>query len=413
MPRRWPRILRWSIPAAVLLVLVGAWLTRPLWWPTRGERLASLPRAAFTLERPHRLGVLFAGDTHFGESYFTDPERPSVVAKRGYDYPLERVRPLCESADFVVVNLETPLTNERNSPLKRVKQWVHWGDPERSGEALVSIGVRAAGLANNHAFDALAPGLTSTRAALAQRGIAAFGAGATLGEAARPFRADLRIGRQRLRVVVLGAFERRTSDWQMGAYATDSGPGTYPLVKETIVSQIRTMKKADPDLFVVAFPHWGKNYAWRSPAQAELGHALVDAGADIVLGHGAHLHQEIEPYKGRLIVYSLGNFVFLSPGRYKKRGMQGSSLVARLDFIEQGDKLGLSASLYFIASNNLRTDYQPRLLRGSAFEKATRRLLDRGSLPEAARSELRRLVEPGRDAVGEFLRFDLGAVGRR
>ncbi|MBN1607610.1 MAG: CapA family protein [Polyangiaceae bacterium] len=413
MPRRWRRVLLWWLPPGIAALLLVAWVARPLWWTQPGERLAAVPRASLTLERPRQVSVLFAGDTHFGESYFTDPARPAAVVDRGYDVPLQRVRSLCESADFVVVNLETPLTHEKDSPLRSVKRWVHWGDPDKSAEALRSLGVRAAGLANNHAFDALAPGLVSTQAALARRGIASFGAGPTLADAARPLRADLGIGRHRLRLLVLGAFERKRADWQRGAYATDSGPGTYPLVAETITAQIRAMRKADPDLFIVAFPHWGENYAWRSPAQAQIGHALIDAGADIVLGHGAHLFQEIEPYRGRLIVYSLGNFVFLSPGRYKKRRMHPWSLAARLDFSEQGNELSVSASVYFLASDNSTTDYQPALLRGSAFEKAVDTLLEEGSLPEAARAELRRIAKPHRDGSVEYLRVDLGTVGGR
>jgi poly-gamma-glutamate capsule biosynthesis protein CapA/YwtB (metallophosphatase superfamily) len=412
MPRRWRRLLLWSLPAGLALLSLVAWLARPLWWTTPGERLTTLPRAALTLERPHQVSILFAGDTHFGESYFTDPAEPPAVAEHGYDYPLQRVRSLCENADFVVVNLETPLTTEKNSPLKHVKRWVHWGDPDESAEALRSLGVRAADLANNHAFDALGPGLISTQAALGRRGIAPFGAGATLADAARPFRADLGIGRRHLRLLVLGAYERKLADWQMGAYATSSGPGANPLVAETITAQIRAMKKADPDRFIVAFPHWGNNYAWRSSAQAKLGHELIDAGADIVIGHGAHLFQEVEPYRGRLILYSLGNFVFLSPGRYGKRRMHPWSLAARLDFTEQENGLSLSASLYFLASDNSKTEYQPRLLRGSEFEKAVSTLFEEGSLPEAARAELRRMAKPHRDGSGDYLRVDLGTVGR-
>jgi poly-gamma-glutamate capsule biosynthesis protein CapA/YwtB (metallophosphatase superfamily) len=413
MPKRWRRVLLWSLPAGVALLSLAAWLARPLWWSAPGERWASLPRADLTLERPRQLSILFAGDTHFGESYFTDPADPAAVVEHGYDYPLQRVRSLCESADFVVVNLETPLTREKNSPLRRVKRWVHWGDPDKSAEALFSLGVRAAGLANNHAFDALAAGLASTRTALARQGISAFGAGPTLADAARPFRADLGIGRHRLRLLVLGAYERRFADWETGAYATSSGPGANPLVPATITAQMRAMKRADPDLFIVAFPHWGSNYAWRSPAQAELGHELIDAGANIVIGHGAHLFQEVEPYRGRLILYSLGNFVFLSPGRYQKRRMHPWSLAARLDFTEQKDKLTLSASLYFLASDNSKTDYQPRLLRGNEFEKAVSTLFDQGSLPETARAELQRIAQRRRDGSGEYLEVDLGTLGGR
>ena len=105
--------------------------------------------------------------------------------------------------------------------------------------------------------------------------------------------------------------------------------------------------------------------------------------------------------------------MFLSPGRYQKRAMHPWSLAARLDFTEQKEELSLSASLYFLASDNSTTDYQPRLLRGSEFEKAVSTLFEQGSLPEAAREKLRRMAKPRRDGSGEYLRVDLGTVGKR
>ena len=86
------------------------WLARPMLFPPSGAPLAALPPARSIPTKPGRASILFAGDTHFGESYFAEQGAPSVVATRGYDYPVARVRPLAESADLVIVNLETPLT---------------------------------------------------------------------------------------------------------------------------------------------------------------------------------------------------------------------------------------------------------------------------------------------------------------
>jgi poly-gamma-glutamate capsule biosynthesis protein CapA/YwtB (metallophosphatase superfamily) len=354
-----------------------------------------MPAARLIPTKPGRASVLFAGDTHFGESYAADLGAPSVLATRGYDYPVARVRPLAESADLVIVNLETPLTHRTDSPLKHIKQWVHWGDPEKTAEALRSLGVRAVSLGNNHAFDALAPGLGDTVSALESRGIDTFGAGPRLERAAEPYRADLVVGRHRLRLCVLGALERNWRNWVRTAYATSTGPGTYPLATSTLTEQIRAAKQADPTLFVVAFPHWGHNYAPRSPEQSEIGRALLDAGAELVLGHGAHLWQELEPYRGRFIVHGLGNFVFLSPGRYQ--GTHPWSVVVRLDFSEHDGALALALVVYFLASDNAVTGYQPRILGGDEFERAAQLWLA-GSV-----------AKKGRDAVGEHVRLELGA----
>jgi hypothetical protein len=380
-------------------------------WPPSGERWAVLLPAETTLTASTQVSVLFVGDTHFGESYGEDSSKPSAVARLGYDYPLRGVRALARSANLVVVNLETPLTRRTHSPLRFLKPWVHWGDPERSADALRSLGVRAASLANNHALDALSPGLVDTRAALTARGIAAFGAGSTVSGAARPYRADLTVGRHRLRLAVLGAFERNWGDWLGGAYATSTASGTYPLAERTLAPQIRALKRADPGIFIVVFPHWGENYRWRTPAQSEVGRRLLDAGANIVLGHGAHLFQEIEVHQGRLICHGLGNFVFLSPGRYAGRRMHPYSLAARLDFTPRAEGIALRIVLYFLASDNQKTHYQPHLLGGAQFERASRLLLlEGGTLPEKLREKLRQRVRRGQDAVGEYLELELGTL---
>jgi poly-gamma-glutamate synthesis protein (capsule biosynthesis protein) len=68
--------------------------------------------------------------------------------------------------------------------------------------------------------------------------------------------------------------------------------------------------KNEVDVIVVSL-HWGEEYK-RSPtsAQIQIAHQLIDAGADLILGHHPHVVQKIEEYKGGVIVYSLGNFVF-------------------------------------------------------------------------------------------------------
>jgi poly-gamma-glutamate capsule biosynthesis protein CapA/YwtB (metallophosphatase superfamily) len=361
------------------LVLGLAWVARPLLLPPAGEPLAVLGQA----QEVAGSSLLLVGDTAFGESYGRNP-----ATDQGYDPAFARLRGLLGSASLVVGNLETPLYRESPWWVRHVKQYAHWADPDLTAAALERAGFGAVSLANNHAYDGLAPGLLATRAALDAHGIASFGAGSNLAEAARPFRCDLRGAR----VAVIGAFAQEWSDLLTGAYATASGGGTYPLAARTITGQIRAIKQADPDQFVVAFPHWGDNYRWATGAERELAGQMLDAGADLVVGHGAHLFQEVEIRDGRLIVYGLGNFVFLSPGRYAAREMHSWSLAARLDFA----RATLSASLYFVTSDNRATRYQPRVLDGPDFDRARELLLARSpGLDAAARVE--------RDAVGPHL----------
>ena len=50
----------------------------------------------------------------------------------------------------------------------------------------------------------------------------------------------------------------------------------------------------------MAFPHWGRNYQWKTDDQTEMGHDLIDSGIDMVIGHGAHMMQEVERYSFRM-----------------------------------------------------------------------------------------------------------------
>jgi poly-gamma-glutamate capsule biosynthesis protein CapA/YwtB (metallophosphatase superfamily) len=406
------RRLRWAAAgiAASALLLLG-WVARPMLLPPAGEPLAEATDHAVPViqGRAGRASVLFVGDTHFGESYSAGSGR-NASEQQVYVRPLARLQELLRSADLVIANLETPLTRRKFAPLGYLKRYVHWGDPELSAHALRRAGIEAVSLANNHAYDALGPGLVDTRAALRSRGIASFGAGSTLAEAARAYRCELRFGRRRLRLAVIGTFERQWDDLFYGVYATSSAGGTYPLAARTISGQIRALKREDADLFVVAFPHWGRNYAWRSPGQAALAEVMLEAGADLVVGHGAHLFQQVELREGRVVLYGLGNFVFLSPGRYASRKKHPWSLAARLDFTQRDGAAFVEMALYFLASDNRQTHYQPRVLEGDEFDRAAALLLEQSPIDPEARSQLRDIARIDRDRAGAHVRLTLGRV---
>jgi len=402
------------IGVALLAIVFGAASTWSFFCAPAGAPLATLPAEVEVITATGgRARILFGGDTHFGESYLANARRAEIVDAHGYGYPTARLAPLLGSADLAIVNLETPLTLRPSSPLSEDKAFVHWGDPERAPAQLAAVGVHAVSLANNHAFDFLKPGLDDTLAALAAHDIAAFGAGATLGEAAQVFRRDLQVGQHSLRLAVIGTFQYDWSYWRLDSYAEDDEPGTYGLRLQTIAEQIGALKAADPTLFVIVFPHWGINYRRRTARQIEQGHALIDAGADLIVGHGSHAFQAAERYAERWILYSIGNFVFLTGGRYGRNHCHPYSLAACLDVVEQPDGLAGSMRLYFIASDNRATNYQPRLLEGAELEAATQLFLagdtvngpTRAALAEAA------VLEPDEVAMG--LTIDLGPIGKR
>lgn len=77
-----------------------------------------------------------------------------------------------------------------------------------------------------------------------------------------------------------------------------------------VLQEIQELREKEPDALIVVYPHWGvEKFYYPEPADRELAHACVDAGANLIVGHHPHIVQPIEVYKGVTIVYSLGNFI--------------------------------------------------------------------------------------------------------
>jgi hypothetical protein len=318
-----------------------------------------------TASPPDRYTILFAGDTSYGENYQTEYARGgsvNILEARGYDYSLEKLKPLLLSSDLVVANLETPVTDIERSPLTG-KGYIHWSDVTKTPAGLRRHNIRVVSLANNHAMDFGVPGLDQTLRVLSGAGIESFGAGMNETAASEPWRRDIRVGDAVLPLRVIGALAYNWPlDRHYSFYARGDTPGIHVLLlkERSVAEQVRLIKEAEPTAFVVVFPHWGQNYKWKDKAQERMAHRLVDAGADLILGHGAHMMQELELYKGRWIAYSLGNFMFNSGGRYAKLGVRPYSLPARLLLEREGDQWKKTLRFYPIFSDNNVTRYRPR-----------------------------------------------------
>jgi len=328
------------------------------------------PRA----EKHEPTTVLFVGDTHFGDNYFSPEARGRwPVALHGYDYPLSAgLGALTAAADLVVANLETPLVGQGSSPLEGRKSHLHWTLPAQAAATLARHGVGAVSLANNHAMDFGEVGLQQTLAQLRASKIDAFGAGSNVHRAARPLVRFFGEGSRRVQLVVFGAYwYRQRYDRNYGFYARADKAGVWELRLEQLREQIRQLEKRTPHRWVVVFPHWGSNYQLRTAEQRALARSMIDAGADMVIGHGAHVFQRLERYRKRWIVYGLGNFVFLSQGRYDEHDIHPTSMSAalRLSFSAIG-VLQTELQLRFIASDNTQSGYRPTLLRGDDFQEA-------------------------------------------
>ena len=346
--------------------------------------------------------ILFGGDTHFGESYLKEYESEgseNVLATRGYGHSLAFIEPLAINSDLAIVNLETPVTDIASSPFEGEKNYIHWSDVEQTPAALKALNVAAVSLANNHSLDFGIPGLEQTLSALSRHGIVTVGAGRNEAQAAKPYRREFRLGSRAFPLVVLAGFEfRENYEEKYAFYARGSLGGANAWTREAAVRQVKLARAANPDAFLVLFPHWGANYKWRDKTQARLAHAVIDAGADLILGHGAHMLQEVERYRGRWIVYSLGNFVFNSQGRYEKMGAEPYSLVARLDVCNDQGQRSMILRLYPIYSDNRVTNFQPYFVTREEFQKVSSLLLKHSRDPTELESHLR----TARDDSGRY-----------
>lgn len=289
---------------------------------------------------PEEITIAAVGDLMLGGR--TEP----FLKEFGPDYPFAEVMPFLGKADVVVGNLESPIST-RGKAVENKKFTLRAGPI--AARALRQAGFRVVSLANNHSMDFGPLALQDTLAALAENDILYTGAGMNLDDARSP--ALLRIKGRTL------AFLSYSLTFPLEFYASAGRPGTAPGYADFVKADI---EKARPlaDLVIVSF-HWGAELLTAAKDyQIELGRQAVDWGADLVLGHHPHVLQELEMYKGRLIAYSLGNFVFGS-----ESNRTNVSMILLLVF--QGKTLARVEAVP-IDVNNYRVKYRPRVLSGPA-----------------------------------------------
>ncbi|MBV6459851.1 MAG: hypothetical protein HONBIEJF_03005 [Fimbriimonadaceae bacterium] len=240
--------------------------------------------------------------------------------------PLSAVKHYFWDADVAVVNLEIPLTNRGKATSRKSlgdrkakRQFVLRADPGHIGR-LVGCGVDIVTLGNNHAMDYGWPGLSQMLNLLESKGIEHSGAGEFDEESWNTARFTTSSG---VRVGVLSVLAFMSTGG-LGACtpSTPTRPGVAALdlggsIDQKATSRLRTIvssARQDCDFLIVA-PHWGiEKKALPSTYQVALGRALVDAGADMVAGAHPHVLQGGELYKGKSILYSMGNLISPRPG---------------------------------------------------------------------------------------------------
>ncbi|MBN2242707.1 MAG: CapA family protein [Acidobacteria bacterium] len=236
----------------------------------------------------------------------------------------EHARSTLREADVLVGHVEIPHTNRGRESTFDIP--APPGSPDNLA-ALKRAGLHVATLAGNHIFDAGPDGIEDTIAALRQLGIATAGAGMHLDEARKPAvvaRRGATVGT--LSYNCVGPKESWANENKAGCayvrvithyeldHATPGGPPrTYTFAEpESTDAMLADIEKArrEVDWLIVAL-HKGIGHTPAVLAMYErpLAKAAVDAGADIVVGHHAHILRGIELYRGRPIFHGLGNFV--------------------------------------------------------------------------------------------------------
>ena len=268
----------------------------PRWaalWLTLGLSLSALaqtPATFTTPAAPGTLRLLFAGDLMLADG-------PGDTIAQGGD-PLAPFASRLGSADYRIGNLEVPVATVGQALESKIFSFRAHPQVMR----VLKGRFDALALANNHSGDFGKDAFLETMQHVDAAGIARFGGGRNLAEAHAP----LWIRPNGLKVAVLSYNEFKPRSFEAGA----DTPGIAWSENSHVVADIRAARRAGADL-VIPFMHWGWERE-RQPTQRQrqLARLMIDAGADAVVGGHPHVTQGVDRYKGKLIVYSLGNFVF-------------------------------------------------------------------------------------------------------
>lgn len=239
----------------------------------------------------------------------------AAIERYGPDFPWRHTSGLISDSDLAIANLECAVSG-RGEP-EPDKAFTFRADPGVLSGAY-KAGIDIFTLANNHVRDYGQTAMTDTIGFLKQYGIMHSGAGFSEREAAAPAIAEI----NGISIAVL-AFSRVIPNI-LWAAAPDR-PGVASGFNHNLMLESIKSAKKDACLVIVSM-HWGEELCFSPhPQDVTLAHMLIDAGADIVFGHHPHVVQGIELYEGKIIAYSLGNFIF-SPG--SQEGKKGAVLQA-------------------------------------------------------------------------------------
>ncbi|HIV49875.1 CapA family protein [uncultured Helicobacter sp.] len=250
--------------------------------PSTPSSSATDSQHALSHSRGDTITISFVGDCVLGDYKGASGATFNAKFKEvggDYSYFSKGVREVLGNDDLSVGNLEGVLTDS-NLNNAFVKPFSFKG-PSRYTNILKSASIESVNIANNHTRDYGTQGFKDTVAILTQANIAHFGEG------------------------ILDVREIKGRKFGFAGHR-----GWNPAIKHTAKKEIQSLRAKGAEVVIFVF-HWGEEREHiANKIQREIAHFVIDSGADLIIGHHPHVLQGIEEYKGKKIVYSLGNFIY-------------------------------------------------------------------------------------------------------
>lgn len=287
--------------------------------------------------------LLFGGDMAFARigDYPGDEAMGKVM---------EELKPIFDSADFKMVNLENIFATPEDQPI--IKTGPNMTSSAEYLRVLKMMGVSLVGLANNHLGDFGTGAVRNTLKELDEAGLPYIGAGLNIEEAYRPYTFE----KDGKAVSFVAVCEN-----EFGA-AKDDVPGSagYSLGR---ITKVIHEEKEKGNLMIVFFHGGNERNPFPSPMKTELYKHFIDLGADAVIAMHTHCPQGYEYYCGKPIVYSMGNFYFPRFEEETEESLKGAWYHGYMAELEIEEEIKLTIHPYHFTKNKVE------VLKGERYDK--------------------------------------------
>ena len=302
-----------------------------------------------------KVSILFLGDV------MLDRYNRILIGRHGVGYFTEKIERLFWGQDLNVVNLEGPITREQSVSVgKSVEDPNHFRftfDPEQTVNFLQANRINLVNIGNNHILNFHNEGLEQTEDVLREGGISYFGNPLDLEKI----------------VIVKNMNNRQIAFVNYNQFGKFTVADTVKIIQEV-------KHKTD---FVIVYTHWGREYELvENDRQRNKAHQFIDAGADLIMGSHPHVVQPIEIYQGKVIFYSLGNFVF---DQYFSEDVKS---ILGVGVLLEDDKISFSLIPLYMQNNG-----QLEMMDGERKQKFLQNLTERSKIGSGQKDDILELGE--------------------